>query len=178
MIKLLKKFAAQPKKQLLLSAAIAVLCTISFGLFFAKGVTDAGGDGYETFRITFYSMARSFYFNAPLFIGYIFPLFVGILTFIPCKKGKVYLLFSAVLLACGVMCALTFECYLLPFDEEIKEFVTKSGTHVAAAPVAAACMTLLAAVLCAVKAFSPTRKEEEESAPAEDAAPVQEGQEA
>ena len=178
MKKFFQRIIRQPKRQLLLTLAAEVLAAVALGLFFAQGVTDAGGDGYETFRITFYSMARSFYFNAPLFIGYIFPLFVGILTFIPCKKGKVYLLFFAVLLACGVMCALTFECYLLPFDEEIKEFVTKSGTHVAAAPVAAACMTLLAAVLCAVKAFSPTCNSEEKPAPAEDAAPAQEGQEA
>ena len=81
----IKKLAGQPKRQLVLSALAAAACVIAFGLFFAHGVTDEGGDGIESFRIAFYSMARSFYFNAPVFIGFVFPLFVGILSFIPFK---------------------------------------------------------------------------------------------
>lgn len=85
----IKKVVGQPKRQLILSALAAAACVIAFGLFFAHGVSDEGGDGIESFRIAFYSMARSFYFNAPVFIGFVFPLFVGILSFIPFKNGKI-----------------------------------------------------------------------------------------
>ena len=51
----------------MLTAMAEALAVVAFGLFFAKGVTDAGGDGIASFRITFYSMAHSFYFNARLY---------------------------------------------------------------------------------------------------------------
>ena len=85
----------------MLTAMAEALAVVAFGLFFAKGVTDAGGDGIASFRITFYSMARSFYFNAPLFIGFILPMFAVLFTFIPNKNSKVYLAPAVILLACG-----------------------------------------------------------------------------
>ena len=151
----IKKLIGQPKRQLVLSALAAAACVIAFGLFFAHGVTDEGGDGIESFRIAFYSMARSFYFNAPVFIGFVFPLFVGILSFIPFKNGKIYLAYAVVLLACGVMVACTFLCYLLPFESDIAGMIEKSGSKTAPEAIAAACLILFSACLCLAKAFSP-----------------------
>ena len=167
----IKKVAGQPKRQLVLSALAAAACVIAFGLFFAHGVSDEGGDGIESFRIAFYSMARSFYFNAPVFIGFVFPLFVGILSFIPFKNGKIYLAYAVVLLACGVMVACTFLCYLLPFESDIAEMIEKSGSKTAPEAIAAACLILFSACLCLVKAFSPSGASlaQEENAPEESA---------
>lgn len=151
----IKKVVGQPKRQLVLSALAAAACVIAFGLFFAHGVSDEGGDGIESFRIAFYSMARSFYFNAPVFIGFVFPLFVGILSFIPFKNGKIYLAYAVVLLACGVMVACTFLCYLLPFESDIAGMIEKSGSKTAPEAIAAACLILFSACLCLAKAFSP-----------------------
>lgn len=139
----------------MLTAMAEALAVVAFGLFFAKGVTDAGGDGIASFRITFYSMARSFYFNAPLFIGFILPMFAVLFTFIPDKNSKVYLAPAVILLACGIMVACTYQCYLLPFTDEYAEMVTESGTHIAPEAAVASAFILLAAVLEAVKAFSP-----------------------
>ena len=167
----IKKLIGQPKRQLVLSALAAAACVIAFGLFFAHGVTDEGGDGIESFRIAFYSMARSFYFNAPVFIGFVFPLFVGILSFIPFKNGKIYLAYAVVLLACGVMVACTFLCYLLPFESDIAGMIEKSGSKTAPEAIAAACLILFSACLCLVKAFSPSGASlaQEENAPDESA---------
>lgn len=139
----------------MLTAMAEALAVVAFGLFFAKGVTDAGGDGIASFRITFYSMAHSFYFNAPLFIGFILPMFAALSTFIPNKNSKVYLAPAVILLACGIMVACTYQCYLLPFTDEYAEMVTESGTHIAPEAAVASAFILLAAVLEAVKAFSP-----------------------
>lgn len=139
----------------MLTVAAEALAVVAFGLFFAKGVTDAGGDGIASFRITFYSMAHSFYFNAPLFIGFILPMFAVLFTFIPDKNSKVYLAPAVILLACGIMVACTYQCYLLPFTDEYAEMVTESGTHIAPEAAVASALILLAAVLEAVKAFSP-----------------------
>lgn len=167
----IKKLVGQPKRQLVLSALAAAACVIAFGLFFAHGVTDEGGDGIESFRIAFYSMARSFYFNAPVFIGFVFPLFVGILSFIPFKNGKIYLAYAVVLLACGVMVACTFLCYLLPFESDIAGMIEKSGSKTAPEAIAAACLILFSACLCLAKAFSPSGASlaQEENAPEESA---------
>ena len=167
----IKKVVGQPKRQLVLSALAAAACVIAFGLFFAHGVTDEGGDGIESFRIASYSMARSFYFNAPVFIGFVFPLFVGILSFIPFKNGKIYLAYAVVLLACGVMVACTFLCYLLPFESDIAGMIEKSGSKTAPEAIAAACLILFSACLCFVKAFSPSGASlaQEENAPDESA---------
>ena len=167
----IKKVVGQPKRQLVLSALVAAACVIAFGLFFAHGVSDEGGDGIESFRIAFYSMARSFYFNAPVFIGFVFPLFVGILSFIPFKNGKIYLAYAVVLLACGVMVACTFLCYLLPFESDIAGMIEKSGSKTAPEAIAAACLILFSACLCLVKAFSPSGASlaQEENAPEESA---------
>ena len=145
----------------MLTAMAEALAVVAFGLFFAKGVTDAGGDGIASFRITFYSMAHSFYFNAPLFIGFILPMFAVLFTFIPDKNSKVYLAPAVILLACGIMVACTYQCYLLPFTEEYAEMVTESGTHIAPEAAVAAAFILLAAVLEAVKAFSPAPQSEQ-----------------
>ena len=145
----------------MLTVAAEVLAVVAFGLFFAKGVTDAGGDGIASFRITFYSMARSFYFNAPLFIGFILPMFAVLFTFIPDKNSKVYLAPAVILLACGIMVACTYQCYLLPFTDEYAEMVTESGTHIAPEAAVASAFILLAAVLEAVKAFSPAPQSEQ-----------------
>ena len=145
----------------MLTAMAEALAVVAFGLFFAKGVTDAGGDGIASFRITFYSMARSFYFNAPLFIGFILPMFAVLFTFIPDKNSKVYLAPAVILLACGIMVACTYQCYLLPFTDEYAEMVTESGTHIAPEAAVAAAFILLAAVLEAVKAFSPAPQSEQ-----------------
>lgn len=145
----------------MLTAMAEALAVVAFGLFFAKGVTDAGGDGIASFRITFYSMARSFYFNAPLFIGFILPMFAVLFTFIPNKNSKVYLAPAVILLACGIMVACTYQCYLLPFTDEYAEMVTESGTHIAPEAAVAAAFILLAAVLEAVKAFSPALQSEQ-----------------
>lgn len=167
----IKKVIGQPKRQLVLSALAAAACVIAFGLFFAHGVSDEGGDGIESFRIAFYSMARSFYFNAPVFIGFVFPLFVGILSFIPFKNGKIYLAYAVVLLACGLMVACTFLCYLLPFESDIAGMIEKSGSKTAPEAIAAACLILFSACLCLVKAFSPAGASlaQEENAPEESA---------
>ena len=167
----IKKLIGQPKRQLVLSTLAAAACVIAFGLFFAHGVTDEGGDGIESFRIAFYSMARSFYFNAPVFIGFVFPLFVGILSFIPFKNGKIYLAYAVVLLACGVMVACTFLCYLLPFESDIAGMIEKSGSKTAPEAIAAACLILFSACLCLAKAFSPSGASlaQEENAPDESA---------
>ena len=167
----IKKLVGQPKRQLVLSALAAAACVIAFGLFFAHGVSDEGGDGIESFRIAFYSMARSFYFNAPVFIGFVFPLFVGILSFIPFKNGKIYLAYAVVLLACGVMVACTFLCYLLPFESDIAGMIEKSGSKTAPEAIAAACLILFSACLCLAKAFSPSGASlaQEENAPEESA---------
>lgn len=167
----IKKVVGQPKRQLVLSALAAAACVIAFGLFFAHGVSDEGGDGIESFRIAFYSMARSFYFNAPVFIGFVFPLFVGILSFIPFKNGKIYLAYAVVLLACGVMVACTFLCYLLPFESDIAEMIEKSGSKTAPEAIAAACLILFSACLCLAKAFSPSGASlaQKENAPEESA---------
>ena len=167
----IKKVVGQPKRQLVLSALAAAACVIAFGLFFAHGVSDEGGDGIESFRIAFYSMARSFYFNAPVFIGFVFPLVVGILSFIPLKKGKNYIAYAVVLLACGVMVACTFLCYLLPFESDIAGMIEKSGSKTAPEAIAAACLILFSACLCLVKAFSPSGASlaQEENAPDESA---------
>lgn len=145
----------------MLTAMAEALAVVAFGLFFAKGVTDAGGDGIASFRITFYSMARSFYFNAPLFIGFILPMFAVLFTFIPNKNSKVYLAPAVILLACGIMVACTYQCYLLPFTDEYAEMVTESGTHIAPEAAVASAFILLAAVLEAVKAFSPALQSEQ-----------------
>ncbi len=145
----------------MLTAMAEALAVVAFGLFFAKGVTDAGGDGIASFRITFYSMARSFYFNAPLFIGFILPMFAVLFTFIPDKNSKVYLAPAVILLACGIMVACTYQCYLLPFTDEYAEMVTESGTHIAPEAAVASAFILLAAVLEAVKAFSPAPQSEQ-----------------
>lgn len=167
----IKELVGQPKRQLVLSALAAAACVIAFGLFFAHGVTDEGGDGIESFRIAFYSMARSFYFNAPVFIGFVFPLFMGILSFIPFKNGKIYLAYAVVLLACGVMVACTFLCYLLPFESDIAGMIEKSGSKTAPEAIAAACLILFSACLCLAKAFSPSGASlaQEENAPDESA---------
>ena len=143
------------------TVAAEALAVVAFGLFFAKGVTDAGGDGIASFRITFYSMAHSFYFNAPLFIGFILPMFAVLFTFIPNKNSKVYLAPAVILLACGIMVACTYQCYLLPFTDEYAEMVTESGTHIAPEAAVASAFILLAAVLEAVKAFSPAPQSEQ-----------------
>ena len=145
----------------MLTAMAEALAVVAFGLFFAKGVTDAGGDGIASFRITFYSMAHSFYFNAPLFIGFILPMFAVLFTFIPNKNSKVYLAPAVILLACGIMVACTYQCYLLPFTDEYAEMVTESGTHIAPEAAVASAFILLAAVLEAVKAFSPAPQYEQ-----------------
>lgn len=145
----------------MLTAMAEALAVVAFGLFFAKGVTDAGGDGIASFRITFYSMAHSFYFNAPLFIGFILPMFAVLFTFIPNKNSKVYLAPAVILLACGIMVACTYQCYLLPFTDEYAEMVTESGTHIAPEAAVASAFILLAAVLEAVKAFSPAPQPEQ-----------------
>lgn len=145
----------------MLTVAAEALAVVAFGLFFAKGVTDAGGDGIASFRITFYSMAHSFYFNAPLFIGFILPMFAALFTFIPDKNSKVYLAPAVILLACGIMVACTYQCYLLPFTDEYAEMVTESGTHIAPEAAVASAFILLAAVLEAVKAFSPAPQPEQ-----------------
>lgn len=145
----------------MLTVAAEALAVVAFGLFFAKGVTDAGGDGIASFRITFYSMAHSFYFNAPLFIGFILPMFAVLFTFIPNKNSKVYLAPAVILLACGIMVACTYQCYLLPFTDEYAEMVTESGTHIAPEAAVASAFILLAAVLEAVKAFSPAPQSEQ-----------------
>lgn len=145
----------------MLTAMAEALAVVAFGLFFAKGVTDAGGDGIASFRITFYSMAHSFYFNAPLFIGFILPMFAVLFTFIPNKNSKVYLAPAVILLACGIMVACTYQCYLLPFTDEYAEMVTESGTHIAPEAAVASAFILLAAVLEAVKAFSPALQSEQ-----------------
>lgn len=145
----------------MLTAMAEALAVVAFGLFFAKGVTDAGGDGIASFRITFYSMAHSFYFNAPLFIGFILPVFAVLFTFIPNKNSKVYLAPAVILLACGIMVACTYQCYLLPFTDEYAEMVTESGTHIAPEAAVASAFILLAAVLEAVKAFSPAPQYEQ-----------------
>lgn len=174
MKKFFQRIIRQPKRQLLLTLAAEVLAAVALGLFFAQGVTDAGGDGIATFRITFYSMARSFYFNAPLFIGFIAPVFTVLFTFIPNKNSKVYLAPAVVLIACGVMVACTFECYLLPFSDEYAEMVRESGTHLAAEAALASALIFACAALEVVKAVSPAPEEEAEeeaqAAPEEEAA--------
>lgn len=170
MKKFFQRIIRQTKRQLLLTLAAEVLAVVALGLFFAQGVTDAGGDGIATFRITFYSMARSFYFNAPLFIGFIAPVFTVLFTFIPNKNSKVYLAPAVVLIACGVMVACTFECYLLPFTDEYAEMVRESGTHLAAEAALASALIFACAALEVVKAVSPAPEEEAEAAPAEEAA--------
>ena len=182
MKKFFQRIIRQPKRQLLLTLAAEVLAAVALGLFFAQGVTDAGGDGIATFRITFYSMARSFYFNAPLFIGFIAPVFTVLFTFIPNKNSKVYLAPAVVLIACGVMVACTFECYLLPFTDEYAEMVRESGTHLAAEAALASALIFACAALEVVKAVSPAPEEEAEeeaqAAPAEEAAEEAAAQEA
>ena len=182
MKKFFQRIIRQPKRQLLLTLAAEVLAVVALGLFFAQGVTDAGGDGIATFRITFYSMARSFYFNAPLFIGFIAPVFTVLFTFIPNKNSKVYLAPAVVLIACGVMVACTFECYLLPFTDEYAEMVRESGTHLAAEAALASALIFACAALEVVKAVSPAPEEEAEeeaqAAPAEEAAEEAAAQEA
>ena len=145
----------------MLTAMAEARAVVAFGLFFAKGVTEAGGDGIASFRITFYSMAHSFYVNAPLFIGFILPMFAVLFTFIPNKNSKVYLAPAVILLACGIMVACTYQCYLLPFTDEYAEMVTESGTHIAPEAAVASAFILLAAVLEAVKAFSPALQSEQ-----------------
>ena len=158
----------------MLTAMAEALAVVAFGLFFAKGVTDAGGDGIASFRITFYSMAHSFYFNAPLFIGFILPMFAVLLTFIPNKNSKVYLAPAVILLACGIMVACTYQCYLLPFTDEYAEMVRESGTHLAAEAALASALIFACAALEVVKAVSPAPEEEAEeeaqAAPEEEAA--------
>lgn len=182
MKKFFQRIIRQPKRQLLLTLAAEVLAAVALGLFFAQGVTDAGGDGIATFRITFYSMARSFYFNAPLFIGFIAPVFTVLFTFIPNKNSKVYLAPAVVLIACGVMVACTFECYLLPFTDEYAEMVRESGTHLAAEAALASALIFACAALEVVKAVSPAPEEEAEeeaqAAPEEEAAEETTAQEA
>lgn len=182
MKKFFQRIIRQPKRQLLLTLAAEVLAAVALGLFFAQGVTDAGGDGIATFRITFYSMARSFYFNAPLFIGFIAPVFTVLFTFIPNKNSKVYLAPAVVLIACGVMVACTFECYLLPFTDEYAEMVRESGTHLAAEAALASALIFACAALEVVKAVSPAPEEEAEeeaqAAPEEEAAEEATAQEA
>ena len=182
MKKFFQRIIRQPKRQLLLTLAAEVLAVVALGLFFAQGVTDAGGDGIATFRITFYSMARSFYFNAPLFIGFIAPVFTVLFTFIPNKNSKVYLAPAVVLIACGVMVACTFECYLLPFTDEYAEMVRESGTHLAAEAALASALIFACAALEVVKAVSPAPAEEAEeeaqAAPEEEAAEEAAAQEA
>ena len=181
MKKFFQRIIRQPKRQLLLTLAAEVLAVVALGLFFAQGVTDAGGDGIATFRITFYSMARSFYFNAPLFIGFIAPVFTVLFTFIPNKNSKVYLAPAVVLIACGVMVACTFECYLLPFTDEYAEMVRESGTHLAAEAALASALIFACAALEVVKAVSPAPEEAAEEAAEESAAveaPAQEAAEA
>lgn len=182
MKKFFQRIIRQPKRQLLLTLAAEVLAAVALGLFFAQGVTDAGGDGIATFRITFYSMARSFYFNAPLFIGFIAPVFTVLFTFIPNKNSKVYLAPAVVLIACGVMVACTFECYLLPFTDEYAEMVRESGTHLAAEAALASALIFACAALEVVKAVSPAPEEEAEeeaqAAPEEEAAEEAAAQEA
>lgn len=182
MKKFFQRIIRQPKRQLLLTLAAEVLAVVALGLFFAQGVTDAGGDGIATFRITFYSMARSFYFNAPLFIGFIAPVFTVLFTFIPNKNSKVYLAPAVVLIACGVMVACTFECYLLPFTDEYAEMVRESGTHLAAEAALASALIFACAALEVVKAVSPAPEEEAEeeaqAAPEEEAAEETTAQEA
>lgn len=182
MKKFFQRIIRQPKRQLLLTLAAEVLAVVALGLFFAQGVTDAGGDGIATFRITFYSMARSFYFNAPLFIGFIAPVFTVLFTFIPNKNSKVYLAPAVVLIACGVMVACTFECYLLPFTDEYAEMVRESGTHLAAEAALASALIFACAALEVVKAVSPAPEEEAEeeaqAAPEEEAAEEAAAQEA
>lgn len=173
MKKFFQRIIRQPKRQLLLTLAAEVLAVVALGLFFAQGVTDAGGDGIATFRITFYSMARSFYFNAPLFIGFIAPVFTVLFTFIPNKNSKVYLAPAVVLIACGVMVACTFECYLLPFTDEYAEMVRESGTHLAAEAALASALIFACAALEVVKAVSPAPEEAAEEA-AEESAAVEE----
>lgn len=173
MKKFFQRIIRQPKRQLLLTLAAEVLAAVALGLFFAQGVTDAGGDGIATFRITFYSMARSFYFNAPLFIGFIAPVFTVLFTFIPNKNSKVYLAPAVVLIACGVMVACTFECYLLPFTDEYAEMVRESGTHLAAEAALASALIFACAALEVVKAVSPAPEEAAEEA-AEESAAVEE----
>lgn len=175
MKKFFQRIIRQPKRQLLLTLAAEVLAVVALGLFFAQGVTDAGGDGIATFRITFYSMARSFYFNAPLFIGFIAPVFTVLFTFIPNKNSKVYLAPAVVLIACGVMVACTFECYLLPFTDEYAEMVRESGTHLAAEAALASALIFACAALEVVKAVSPAPEEEAEEEA--EAAPAQEAPE-
>ena len=178
MKKFFQRIIRQPKRQLLLTLAAEVLAVVALGLFFAQGVTDAGGDGIATFRITFYSMARSFYFNAPLFIGFIAPVFTVLFTFIPNKNSKVYLAPAVVLIACGVMVACTFECYLLPFTDEYAEMVRESGTHLAAEAALASALIFACAALEVVKAVSPAPEEEAEEAAEESAAVEAPAQEA
>ena len=59
------------------------------------------------------------------------------------------------------MVACTYQCYLLPFTDEYAEMVTESGTHIAPEAAVAAAFILLAAVLEAVKAFSPAPQSEQ-----------------
>ena len=84
-----------------------------------------------------------------------------------------YLAPAVVLIACGVMVACTFECYLLPFTDEYAEMVRESGTHLAAEAVLASALIFACAALEVVKAVSPAPEEEAEeeaqAAPEEEA---------
>lgn len=145
------------KKQAALSITAVVCAVVAFALFFVDAVTDAGGDGLEAYKIAFRASMGKMYFNAAAFIAFLLPLIGLVLTVIPCRKTKFYLLPAVLFAAAGVMMEMMFQIYQIPFNDEIRRLHVAAGERIAPAAIVAGWMSIGAAVCCGIKAFSPLK---------------------
>ncbi|MDE6550670.1 MAG: hypothetical protein K2M44_04150 [Clostridia bacterium] len=149
MIKLFK----QPKRQLILTAVIAVCAVIAFGLFFADAITDPGGDGLQAHKIAFRVSMGKMSFNAAAFIAYLLPLIAGVLSLIPYPENKWNLLPAILFAAAGIMIEFMFQIYQLPFSAEIRQLHVETGEGLADAAIIAGWLCFGATACCLFKSF-------------------------
>lgn len=147
-------FEKPTRLQIVLSVAASCFALTAFGLFFADGVGDKGGDGLPAFKIAFDVMTDGLHFNARVFFAYLIPLICGAAVIFPFKEKKVYYAAAFLLLAAGIVIFCTKELYLTKYDEELADMYRKAGVSLAVPAITAGTFSLCAAALSLLRGLA------------------------
>lgn len=152
---MLKSVFEKPTRlQIVLSVAASCFALVAFGLFFADGVGDKGGDGLPAFKIAFDVMVDGLHFNARIFFAYLIPLLCAAAVIFPFKEKKVYYAAAFLLLAAGIVILCTKELYLTKYDRELADMYRKAGVSLAVPAIIAGTFSLCAAALSLLRGLA------------------------
>ena len=150
--KVLKKYSAL---EWVLASFAAAFCLCAFCMFFADGITDAGGDGKPVYLITFDLRVDGLHFNALAFFAYILPLIAALFALIPFKCRWHTLVIAVAMLYCGVVQMCLREVYFIKYSAEIASMYRAAGVVTSQYAYLAGAFSLIAALLLIAKFLLP-----------------------